>query len=153
MGGPGSGRHPDPARQRRAAERRAQGLSYAAIGQRLGVTKQTIGQLLRVPAGPARCRCCDAPLAAAPLQARYRRGALCLACLARTPRATVADRLLAYRVSAGLTQEGLAARAGTTRDIVSAYERGWRRPRPEVLRRLAEVLGPGLLADVPGVAP
>jgi ribosome-binding protein aMBF1 (putative translation factor) len=83
----------------------------------------------------------------------YRRGALCLACLARTPGATLADRLLAHRLAAGLTQKELAARVGTTKNVISGYELELYRARPAKLRRLAKVLGAGVLADVPGVAP
>jgi hypothetical protein len=45
MGGPGSGWKPG-ARQRRAAVLRARGLSLAAVGRALGVSKQAAHQLL-----------------------------------------------------------------------------------------------------------
>jgi transcriptional regulator with XRE-family HTH domain len=135
--------------RQRVAALRGQGLTYAAIGRRLGVTKQWVGQLLHsagltgLPA-PVCCRSCGTPLAEAHLLGGYRRGALCLACLARTPDATLAERLLAHRL-AGLTRGGLARRVGVTHQTVANWENGAGRPRPQARRRLAEVLGEGLL--------
>jgi transcriptional regulator with XRE-family HTH domain len=58
---------------------------------------------------------------------------------------TLGDRLLTYRLVAGLTQEELAARVGAVRIPVYFYEKGWFRPSGRALRRLAGVQGPGLL--------
>jgi transcriptional regulator with XRE-family HTH domain len=55
------------------------------------------------------------------------------------------QRLLAYRTAAGLTQAELAAKAGLSARAVSLAERGVGRANAETLRRLAAVLGPGLL--------
>jgi transcriptional regulator with XRE-family HTH domain len=55
---------------------------------------------------------------------------------------TAFGRLLqGLRVSAGLTQEELAERAGLSQKAISAYERGQRtRPRPRTVRLLADAL-------------
>ncbi|MFL5898391.1 MAG: helix-turn-helix domain-containing protein [Solirubrobacterales bacterium] len=47
----------------------------------------------------------------------------------------------ALRAEAGLTQEGLATRAGTTTSYISRVERGNRNPTWAGLSRLAEGLG------------
>jgi transcriptional regulator with XRE-family HTH domain len=56
-------------------------------------------------------------------------------------RSSFGAKLRLLRESAGLTQEELAARAGLTRNAVSALERGERRrPYPHTVRSLAEAL-------------
>jgi transcriptional regulator with XRE-family HTH domain len=47
----------------------------------------------------------------------------------------------------GLTQAQLAARAGTSQPVVSAYERGRRDPTFETLRRLVAAAGERLTVD------
>jgi transcriptional regulator with XRE-family HTH domain len=136
--------------RQRVAALRGQGLTYAEIGRLFGVTKQWVGQLLRsagltAPLPPVRCRACGTPLAEAHLLVGHHHVALCLACLAEAPNATLAVRLLAHRLAAGLSQSEVGARAGVTKSAVSRYEAGAYQPRPRVLRRLAEVLGAGLL--------
>jgi predicted ATPase/DNA-binding XRE family transcriptional regulator len=55
---------------------------------------------------------------------------------------TFGGLLRRFRLAAGLSQEGLADRAGLSADAVAALERGRRRtPRAETLRRLAVALG------------
>jgi hypothetical protein len=49
------------------------------------------------------------------------RGALCLPCLRRTPRAAFAVRLLAFRLASGLTRRELADRAGMLMGIPFFY--------------------------------
>jgi transcriptional regulator with XRE-family HTH domain len=52
------------------------------------------------------------------------------------------ERLRRLREGAGLTQEGLASRAGLTAKAVSALERGERkRPYPHTVRSLSDALG------------
>ncbi len=52
------------------------------------------------------------------------------------------DLLKGYRVAAGLTQEGLAERAGLSARAVSDLERGvYRAPQRDTVRLLAEALG------------
>ena len=61
---------------------------------------------------------------------------------ASPPDGSLAERLRALRVRAGLTQEELAERAGLTPHAISALERGTRtRPYPHTLRALADALG------------
>ncbi|MGO3135277.1 MAG: helix-turn-helix domain-containing protein [Agrococcus casei] len=50
--------------------------------------------------------------------------------------------LRARRQAAGLTQAELAARAGTARPNIAAYESGAKVPSPEVLARLLEAMRP-----------
>jgi transcriptional regulator with XRE-family HTH domain len=151
MGGRGSGRRLDAARRQELAALRAQGLSYAEIGRRLGVSRQGVWELLRdcgpeVKALVVPCRACGRDVGTVRPGANPRRDALCLACLAR-PGVTLGQRLVTYRLVAGLTQAELAVRVGVRFGLVSAYERGERRPEARVLRRLAKVLGPGLLHE------
>jgi transcriptional regulator with XRE-family HTH domain len=55
--------------------------------------------------------------------------------------------LKAVRRRRGLTQAQLAARAGTSQPVVSAYERGHRDPTYATLRRLVEASGEHLELD------
>jgi transcriptional regulator with XRE-family HTH domain len=143
MGGKNSGRRPDLGRRRRAAELRARGLTFAEVGRKLGITRERARQVLLAPPLPP-CASCAAPLPAAA------RGGRCPACVAADPFAPFAERLRAFRLAAGLTQEGLAGRAGLTGGAVSSYERGRGRPRSGDRAALARVLGPGLLGpEVP----
>jgi transcriptional regulator with XRE-family HTH domain len=57
---------------------------------------------------------------------------------------TLGERLLSWRLAAGLTQEEVAARGGVAVATVKGYERGRHRPGERVLRQLVEVLGPGV---------
>jgi transcriptional regulator with XRE-family HTH domain len=60
------------------------------------------------------------------------------------------------RAQAGLTQTELAARAGLSRPVLSAYENGRRQPGVAVLARLADAVGATLtVADrrSPGIDP
>jgi transcriptional regulator with XRE-family HTH domain len=59
------------------------------------------------------------------------------------------ERLRVLRLTAGLSQLELAARAGVSGTLVSRYERGRRRPRAAKRATLAAVLGPGLLPPPP----
>jgi len=138
MGGPGSGRKADPQRRRRAAELRSRGLTFDEVGRRLGVSREAARQM--VLAVPPPCQSCGAP---AP---RRSRAGHCPACAAADPSAPFAERLWALRLAAGLTQAGLAGRAGLSDTAVSFYERGRGRPRPDSLAALARVLGPALTA-------
>ena len=56
------------------------------------------------------------------------------------------------RAEAGLSQEQLAARLGTTQSAVARWERGRGRPRLETLERLAVVLQADVLMTVKGTA-
>jgi transcriptional regulator with XRE-family HTH domain len=140
------GRKPDTARRKRAASLYARGLSLAQVGARLGCTRQTAHYLLRA-AGvktrwevPVLCACCGALVAqvhpTAPVDDSY-----CGPCLAARPDAPFGVRLRSRRLAAGLTQGGLARRAGVGTLAVYYYEAGRRRPTPPVLARLEAMLG------------
>jgi DNA-binding XRE family transcriptional regulator len=137
MGGPESGQNTDPDR-RRAADLRAQGLTFAEVGRWLGVSREAVRKLVLAAAGrsgpPVRV------LRGPP------RGGRCPACVAADPAAPLAERLRALRQAAGLTQAVLAARVGVSEPAVSAYECGRARPRSAGLADLARVLGPALTA-------
>lgn len=53
----------------------------------------------------------------------------------------VGARLRALRVQAGLTQETLAGRLGTTQSAIARMERGRKRTSLELIGRVAEALG------------
>lgn len=55
---------------------------------------------------------------------------------------TVGERISEARRSAGLTQPGMAARCGTTKQAISQIENGkTKSPRPDLLFKIADVLG------------
>jgi transcriptional regulator with XRE-family HTH domain len=112
---------------------REQGLSYAEVGRRLGISKQAAASLCRATAA-------DEPLPP-PEGLGLRAGA------------TFGWRLRTCRLLAGLTRGQLARRAGVPRATVEAYEQGDLAPRQSHVGRLARVLGPGLLAGPPGEPP
>ena len=58
---------------------------------------------------------------------------------------TLARELIAARVSAGLTQEQLAQRMGTTQSAIARLETGRRVPGVRTLERLAEATGTRLV--------
>jgi transcriptional regulator with XRE-family HTH domain len=137
--------------RRRVAALRAQGLTFAVIARRLGLTTEAARSLVRPrrlpsPHAAVRCGACGQEVARRPGGGRLpRAGPLCLACLAQRPDVPFPQRLLAYRTAAGLTQAALGERAGLSAKAVSQAERGLVRPDAETVRRLAEVLGPDLL--------
>lgn len=53
---------------------------------------------------------------------------------------TFSQKLKASRIARGLSQEELAQRLDTTKQVVSHYERGERTPRVDVAARFAQVL-------------
>ena len=54
--------------------------------------------------------------------------------------ARFAENLKALRLERGLTQAGLASRAGLAKSAISMYERGCRQPDLDRLQRLAQAL-------------
>jgi DNA-binding XRE family transcriptional regulator len=134
-------------------ELRAQGLETAAIAARLGLSREAAGTLSRPPRARSphaavRCAACGREIARHPPPGRRAQGdLLCLACLAQNPGAPLSQRLLAYRAAAGLSQGELATKADLSPKIVSNIERDLARPKADTLRRLASVLGPGLLGE------
>jgi DNA-binding XRE family transcriptional regulator len=148
MGGPGSGGTPDRRRQRQVAELRAEGLTLAAIGRRLGLSRQLVHHHPREAgmAGPRRgtvgCCECAAVIATGHHTIEYHREPLCLTCLEKCPEVPFARRLKACRLAVGLTADRLAALVGVPAYAVRAWERGGCWPRWERLARLIRALGP-----------
>jgi transcriptional regulator with XRE-family HTH domain len=58
---------------------------------------------------------------------------------------TLARELIAARVNAGLTQEQLAQRMGTTQSVIARLESGRRMPGVRTLERLAAATGTRLV--------
>jgi transcriptional regulator with XRE-family HTH domain len=139
-----SGRPPDLGHRRRVDDLWGQGLSLAEIGRRLGVTRQAIHDALRrmghANAGSVACRGCGQPIASAGARRLDAGQALCLACLARTPAATLGQRLRAFRLAAGLRRGELARRARVHASDVKLYEEDRVHPMPGSLARLARAL-------------
>jgi hypothetical protein len=103
------GRPPDRAQRERVAELRRQGLTIAEIARRVGTTHQAVSQLLAAQRVTATfnvlCSRCNAVIGqmSAVASAVNRGKVLCLACLERTPEATLGQRLRSFRVARGLT--------------------------------------------------
>jgi transcriptional regulator with XRE-family HTH domain len=157
MGGRGSGGQPNHARRRQVARLRAEGLSLAEIGRRLGVTRVAVCRLLqRVardrerPPGSFTCAGCGRETASEAARPVDSGAALCLPCLRQRRDAPFTARLRACRLAAGLTKGALARRAGLTLQAVVNYESGRHGPGDTSLKRLVRVLGPDLTA--PGEA-
>jgi transcriptional regulator with XRE-family HTH domain len=153
MGGEGSGRRRDAARRAEAARLRRQGLTFAEIGRRLGVTRQCASALVRPPvskrktSAPAACYSCGRPLVALagpPVPAESANDTLCLPCLSRQPETTFAQRLRSCRVAAGLSAARLCALAGLPPGYVTRHEARHSKPHARHLRQIAAALGPRL---------
>jgi transcriptional regulator with XRE-family HTH domain len=124
---------------------RAQGLSFAEIGRRLGVTKQAVHATLKKAGQPrvrgVPCRGCGRFIVSAGALPQDGARALCLPCLKRKPRATFGQRLKAYRLDAGLTRTELARRAGISQgSSIHGYEDDRFLPLPPNRVRLARAL-------------
>jgi transcriptional regulator with XRE-family HTH domain len=61
------------------------------------------------------------------------------------PESALRQEMIAARVRAGLTQQEMAQRMGTTQSVIARLERGGRSPNVNTLRRLAEVTGSRLV--------
>jgi transcriptional regulator with XRE-family HTH domain len=149
MGGHGSGRKPDRPRVEEMARLRDAGLTLAEIGERLGVTRQTVHRTL-ARAGLSRpravaCRVCRAVVAKRPAGTGKPLSVLCMTCLGKLPDAPFCERLHAFRQAAGLTQEQLGERAGVARYKVARWECDGALPRWPDIVKLARVLGEGLV--------
>ena len=149
MGGLGSGRQPDVARRREAVRLHAEGMTFAEIGCRMGVTRQRVEQILRAVrrdrSRSVGCRECGAPAAAPGTAPTDAADVLCLDCLARCPEASFAERLKSCRTTAGLRLIEVARRSGITAETLRGYEAGVRFPRWPQLAALLRVLGPKLV--------
>jgi transcriptional regulator with XRE-family HTH domain len=134
-------------RRRQARQLRQQGLSLAAIGERLGgISRQAVHHLLNRDSRARRAdevcgRCCNAYITTIRGGSRRSRSALCRGCLVAIPEVAFAERLKTFRLAAGLTRQDLARRAQLSRDVVHIYERGSSTPCWHVLVALMQVLG------------
>jgi transcriptional regulator with XRE-family HTH domain len=145
-------RSPYAKRRKQIAALRAKGLTFQAIGDMFGVTRQSVNWLYhgRKRTGsnssyrPAalRCRKCKVTI---PRLAPSLRSApvLCLNCVKRYP-ASFGQRLRAFRIAAGLTVPKLAERAGLTGAAIGVIERDLHQPRPGTVAKLVAALGPEL---------
>lgn len=124
-----------------------EGRSLEEIAAALGVSCWRARRLLRgagvASAVVVRCGSCGREIVRGKRGLQGREAALCLDCLASQPGASFAQRLRAYRLAEGLTQEELAQRAGLSPTSVWQYEQGEAAPRANTLARLARVFGPG----------
>ena len=64
------------------------------------------------------------------------------------PPGTFSELLRQMRLKAGLSQQQLATRLGTTQSAVARLESGTTQPRLETVEKLAETLGQDLLLTV-----
>jgi DNA-binding XRE family transcriptional regulator len=147
---PKGGATPDYARRRLIAELRAKGMTYAAIGNRLGVTLQCVHSIIdnekQKNAREAKCKHCGTVVARGRVANKTARAILCPSCLASRPAVPFSQRLRSCRVAAGLTRNELAQRSGVKVATIAYYESVVaRRPQPETVRMLARVLGAGPL--------
>ena len=58
----------------------------------------------------------------------------------QTPKYSEMTNLKIMRIRRGMTQRELAEKVGIEFHAISAYEKGWRFPRRDILARLAETL-------------
>jgi transcriptional regulator with XRE-family HTH domain len=132
---------------------RAQGLTLAEIGRRLGVSRQAVqGTLkdtgLNLPRrGRVHCRACCREILNGEYRIECNGPALCRTCLAAHPETPFGQRLRSLRLAAGLTQAALAEQAGMAIGSVRDYESGRDEPRWGSLVKLLAVLGRGLLGN------
>lgn len=123
MGGQGSGRERNQKGRRLVTKLCAQGLTLQEIGRNLGVSRQRVERLL-ADAGPlgklATCKCqeCGAVIGQDRRPSPRDRQARCLACLSKCPEATFGERVLAARLTAGMSKQELADR-GACRKVGS----------------------------------
>src|SRR5438874_3238935 len=119
------GRPPNVYRRRQIARLRAQGLTYRAIGERLGITRQCVQQTFRHMAKarfvPIHCKACGAVIARLRTVHNSNGPVYCLGCLPRD--ASFGERLRAHRVVAELTQAQLAALTRVPPATIHCWER------------------------------
>jgi transcriptional regulator with XRE-family HTH domain len=152
---PRHGRTPDEERRQQVATLRAQGLTFSEIGKRLGMSRQGASDLLirsgkQVQLPGILCRECKREIC--PWNAKWRGGmhrhgpVYCLGCLAKHQQATIGERILAFRMNAGMTQAEVQAATGFRIDSLGSIERNRiTNPYWKTLKILAEFFGPELL--------
>src|SRR5262249_14612343 len=91
------------------------------------------------------CRHCRSAIVSAGLLPRNRGTALCLACLARLPDSSFAERLIAVRLARGLTVKELADACQISKGLVLEYETGRAEPGWRRLMAVVRVLGTELV--------
>lgn len=127
---------------------RADGWTWKAIGERFGVSGSCVvyyagpRNMYRSPLAGRRfvCRGCGASVPSPAAQPRYDGHALCLPCLEKTPDATFAEALRAYRLAAGLGLAELARRAGVGQPVVYRCDEGIGRPSAGTLAKLVKAM-------------
>jgi DNA-binding XRE family transcriptional regulator len=108
---------------------RAQGLTEAEIGARLGITRQAVHVLLtryaqdKVPLTGIRCWECGRLATAGYFTKKVNKHVLCLRCVERRPDTPFGTRLKAFRLAAGLTQEQLTGRTAIKPSTIGNLER------------------------------
>jgi transcriptional regulator with XRE-family HTH domain len=141
------GRPANPQRRRQIAELRATGLTYEQIGERLGISHQSVQQALtrfgNARLVPIRCRECKAVITHLRTVKNNNGLVYCLACLPGD--ATFGQRLKARRLANGMTLMALNQRTGIGWNLLSKYERGVVEPKCQTLMKLIRVLGAGLM--------
>jgi transcriptional regulator with XRE-family HTH domain len=154
VGGHGSGRRPDERRRFQAARLRSQGLTFAAIGQQLGITRQSAAALVKragypPPAPPLRCASCAAIVLIPEAHfGRHFKGAVrCKRC-ADLKGVSFAVRLRSLRLIAGMRQSDLARLASLSDTTIVKQEAGIGRVKAETLECLSRVLGRRLAVGV-----
>jgi transcriptional regulator with XRE-family HTH domain len=142
------GRRPNPQRRRLIALLRAEGLTYEQIGERLGVSHQSVQQTLQ-RTGNARLvpiRCCQCATIITRLRTvKDNNGSVyCRECLPAG--ATFGQRLKTQRLAQGLTLMALGEQTGISWNLLSKYERDLVEPKCCSLMKLIRVLGVALMA-------
>jgi hypothetical protein len=135
----------DSARQRQAVALRAKGLTYKAIGQRLGgISPQDVNGLLRranAPVPVIACSRCHGTAAQGRFQQRTLGPVLCRACPDATPDVSYGVRLRSLRLAAGLTRRQLVKAAGLPSEgNIKAIEDGTAKPHQATRVKLAKAL-------------
>jgi transcriptional regulator with XRE-family HTH domain len=118
-----------------------QGLSLAQIGQRVGLCRERVRQILaRHGVVPSPCRRCGAVLRAAEPVHHYLDG-FCVDCFLAQPGGLPGRRLRALRLARDWTQKELATRSGLSAHTICRLESDQFQPNVQTLRKLAEALG------------
>jgi transcriptional regulator with XRE-family HTH domain len=131
------------------ARLRAKGLTFQQIGDKLGVTRQAVEDMLEranAKAMTVACCRCQVVIWTGRRNIANNSPTLCLTCLAKTPWATFGQRLKAVRVAAGLTLRELGEKAGVCWESLSHYEIDRSEPRWSTIEKLIRTLGYGLVS-------
>ena len=139
------GRKPDLERRALAQRLRQQGLTHKQIAARLRITRQGVAHLLKAPRRQAatHCRTCGIVIAEGePALDSVSCSPYCLTCLAKMPAVSFGERLLAWRLSRGLTRQELSKATGVAAHTLRRYEWGIEnKPHRETVVKLTVILG------------